>query len=284
MCVYCSLRMFEAYPLKPAGELVWDYNKAMKIISVLGCGWLGLPLAERLVELGYKVKGSTTSQQRLELLAGRGIEPYLVDIGRVSDDIRRFLESPILIINIPSNNLQDYQRLLPWIEESEVEKLLFVSSTSVYSNVNQTITEQDGLETPDNPWSIIEQLLGDSPAIRTTVVRFGGLIGYGRDPARFFPPGKLIPEPEARVNMIHLDDCVTIIERIIEHKAWGETFNCCADSHPQKREFYTKMAGDAGLETPVFDETISSRYKIISSEKVKNRLDFEFRHPDLMNL
>ena len=256
----------------------------MKIISVLGCGWLGLPLAERLVKLGYKVKGSTTSQKRLDLLARRDIEPYLVNIGRISDDIRRFLESPVLIINIPSNNLRDYKKLLSWIERSEVEKLLLVSSTSVYSNVNQTITEQDGLETPDNPWSIIEKLLCDSPTIRTTVVRFGGLIGDGRDPAHFFPRGKLIPEPEARVNMIHRDDCVAIIERIIERKAWGETFNCCADSHPTRREFYAKAAADANLEPPVFDETTLDRYKIISSEKVKYRLAFEFRHPDLMDL
>lgn len=253
----------------------------MRKVSILGCGWLGLPLAARLVELGYEVKGSTTSRQRLDLLADCGIEPYLVDIGRMPDDIRDFLDSPILIVNIPSKTLQDHQGLLARIEESPVEKLLFVGSTSVYGNINRTITEEDGLESKDAPWSLIEKVWRGSSAFQTTVVRLGGLIGYERDPARFFPPGKSIPAPESRVNMIHRDDCVAIIERIIERGVWGETFNCCTDSHPTKREFYTKAARDAGLKPPVFVDTDRSGFKIISNEKVKSCLDYKFKFADL---
>ena len=40
----------------------------------MGCGWLELPLAEQLAELGYEVKGSTASKERLDLPAGRGLE------------------------------------------------------------------------------------------------------------------------------------------------------------------------------------------------------------------
>ena len=29
-------------------------------IGVLGCGWLGFPLAKDLIKQGFKVKGSTT--------------------------------------------------------------------------------------------------------------------------------------------------------------------------------------------------------------------------------
>ena len=35
-------------------------------ISILGCGWLGLPLAKSLLAKGYKIKGSTTSESKLE--------------------------------------------------------------------------------------------------------------------------------------------------------------------------------------------------------------------------
>mgnify|MGYP003615968040 CR=1 FL=1 len=37
-------------------------------ISILGCGWLGFPLAQKLIETGYEVKGSTTSESKLEAL------------------------------------------------------------------------------------------------------------------------------------------------------------------------------------------------------------------------
>lgn len=29
-----------------------------KTISILGCGWLGLPLGQHLVQQGYHIKGS----------------------------------------------------------------------------------------------------------------------------------------------------------------------------------------------------------------------------------
>ena len=37
-------------------------------ISIMGCGWLGLPLAAQLVKAGYNVKGSTTTPEKLEVL------------------------------------------------------------------------------------------------------------------------------------------------------------------------------------------------------------------------
>ena len=40
----------------------------MKQISILGCGWLGLPLAQQLVHEGYQIHGATTSEKKLIVL------------------------------------------------------------------------------------------------------------------------------------------------------------------------------------------------------------------------
>jgi predicted dinucleotide-binding enzyme len=69
-------------------------------VSILGSGWLGLPLAERFVARGYQVKTSTTSASRLQALAALSTEPCLVDIGETLDDIDGFLRSDTLIVNI----------------------------------------------------------------------------------------------------------------------------------------------------------------------------------------
>ena len=45
-------------------------------ISILGCGWLGFPLAKSLVEKGFSVKGSTTSENKLSILSTAGILFY----------------------------------------------------------------------------------------------------------------------------------------------------------------------------------------------------------------
>ena len=73
-------------------------------IGIIGCGWLGLPLAKTLILNNYKVKGSTTTKNKLEILKKEGIEPYLIEIteNSISESINSFLnELDILIINIP---------------------------------------------------------------------------------------------------------------------------------------------------------------------------------------
>lgn len=251
-------------------------------ISILGSGWLGLPLARSMVAAGYSVKASTTSESRLSALSAAHIDPFLVDIAQPPTNLPDFLESQVLIVNIPSKDLEGFRRLLEQVEQSAIEFVIFVSSTSVYSSSKFPISEADGCETPTHPLVIIENMFMQNPAFQTTVLRFGGLFGYSRHPGRFIRGGRLSSHPESRVNLIHRDDCIAIIEAIIENQVWGEIFNCCADTHPSKRDFYERAAKDLGLDPPVFAESASNSYKVISSEKIKRRLGYDFMHPDLM--
>ena len=52
----------------------------MTKISILGCGWLGLPLAKALIGNGFSVNGSTTSIDKIGLLENAGITPFLIEI------------------------------------------------------------------------------------------------------------------------------------------------------------------------------------------------------------
>ena len=119
---------------------------------------------------------------------------------------------------------------------------------------------------------------------KSTIVRFGGLIGYSRNPVHFFQDGKLIHNPDSYVNLIHRDDCLEIISQIVEQDIWGEVFNCCADSHPTKREFYTQLAKSMGAPPPNFECSKIKSYKLISNKKVKNILNYEFLHGNLMEV
>ena len=55
-----------------------------KTVSILGCGWLGLPLAKLLIAKGFNVKGSTTSEHKLHTLAQYGIASILVHFNKNS--------------------------------------------------------------------------------------------------------------------------------------------------------------------------------------------------------
>ena len=253
-------------------------------ISILGSGWLGLPLVEHFVSRGYRVKASTTSATRVPELSVRRADAFVLDIGQPTPQLGNFLQSSILIINIPSKDIDGFARLVTEIERAGVDKVLFVGSTSVYGNTNRTITESDGLELPQHPLVRIENLLTSNDRFMTTIVRFGGLIGYDRHPGRFFRGGKIVRDPDAFVNLIHRDDCINIIGKIVTDDIWGEVFNCCADTHPTKREFYRHAAELLGVPPPIMAEPEETVYKIISNRKVRQVLDYAFEFPDLMEI
>lgn len=250
-------------------------------ISILGCGWLGLPLASYLVNMGIVVKGSVTSLDKLEKLKSKNIIPYIVDINTEGNDLSDFLHSEILIISIPSNFFNNFKSLIGHIEVSKIKKVLFISSTSVYSNSNQIVTEETQVK--DSLLSEIEILFRSSPLFETSIIRFGGLFGYDRKPGNFITKVKKIENPEGFVNLIHRDDCIQIIHQIVANDIWGEIFNACADTHPSRRDFYTKENLKLGGEELIFNENALNSYKIISSNKLKSMLGFTFKYSDLLN-
>ena len=234
--------------------------------------------------MGHPVKASTTTGSRLPELRSINADPFIIDIGKPSGNFQTFLQADILIVNIPSKNTEHFSDLIQEIEKSEVRKVLFVSSISVYENRNKTITESNGKESKLKPLSTIESMFRESNKFQTTIVRFGGLIGYSRNPGRFFSNGRPVRDPDSNVNLIHRDDCIKIISQIVEQDIWDEDFNCCADTHPSKREFYTQATKQIGAPAPDFDESGGTSFKIISNQKVKRVLNYSFLHPDLMEI
>ena len=251
-----------------------------KIISILGSGWLGLALAESFVGQGYEVKASTRSADRMPEIEAAGAQAFLVDIDQ-NTDISDFLESDIIIVNITSKNIEAFKRLIKKIQTSRIGKVLFISSTSVYQNTNRMLSESDRAENLESPLYLIENLFRNSPQFQSTVIRFGGLFGYNRHPGRFFGD-RSISNADAPINLIHRDDCIGIIDRIVYRGVWSEVFNACADTHPSKREFYSHARESLGLAAPTFADQAQAPFKIISNKKIKRVLDYKFIHADLM--
>lgn len=256
----------------------------MKTISILGSGWLGLPLIKHFIGLGYAVNASTRSKERLIELASTGAKGFVLDIDSQTGEIDRFLDTDTLIINIPSKDLAGFHWLAAAIESSSLENVLLVSSTSVYQDVRRTLDESDSVFIQDGPLVHIEQRVMNLNQRACTVVRFGGLVGPKRHPGRFFKIGRVVQQPDSPVNLIHLSDCIGIINEIIRQPCWGEILNACAETHPTKRDFYTKYAKQALGTMPEFGESNPNVGKTISSEKLKQTLNYRFVYPDLMAL
>ncbi|MFD2163391.1 SDR family oxidoreductase [Paradesertivirga mongoliensis] len=248
----------------------------IETISILGCGWYGFALAKQLLDEGFKVKGSSTSDEKLSTLYEHGIEPYKVifEPEKEAYDLQ-FFDCDVLIISIPPKRSSGEAALYPEkirkITEAacrhQVKRLIFISSTAVYGDCNMEVTE-DNTPNPDTESGeamlAAESIVRQKSTFLTTIVRFGGLIGPARDPARFFAGKKDIPNGKAPVNLIHLEDCIGLTLEIVRKNTFGYTFNACCTDHPAKMDFYTKAAAKSGLAIPQFiDER--TKWKIVSS-------------------
>jgi len=257
-------------------------------ISILGCGWYGLPLAKALVGSKHKVKGSTTSVDKLSRLEDAGIEPFIIDLsvdGSFIPDL--FFNTDLLIIAIPPKSrsaegaeyLPKLQKVVDQIQKHQIQQVILISSTGVYADKNLVVNE-DTAPAPDTTAGKIlfeaEELFRQLTDFKTTIIRFAGLVGPERHPGRFFAGKQDIVNGLAPINLIHLDDCIGITQSIIDNKAYGYTFNAVAPHHPTRADFYTQAADKAGLPLPGFILKLDN-WKIVESSKVPEQLGYKYQ-------
>ncbi|OIQ37114.1 MAG: hypothetical protein BM563_09285 [Bacteroidetes bacterium MedPE-SWsnd-G1] len=246
-------------------------------ISVLGCGWLGFTLAEKMVLQGFNVKGSTTSKHKLSLIENKGIKSFIVDIDNLTTpNINSFLDSDILIVNITSKSIEGFQHFINLINNSQIDKVLFVSSTSVYPFTNNEVTEESYLK--ECELATIESMFQSSTKFRTTILRFSGLYDEQRHPGNFMKKGRIIQNPDGYVNLIHKNDCMNIILEVLKQECWGEVFNGCSNNHPKRKDFYIEQTKLIGKASPIFDYNKPTQFKIINNSKLKRVLNYTFKH------
>jgi nucleoside-diphosphate-sugar epimerase len=268
--------------------------KKKGIISILGCGWLGFPLATSLISKGFAVKASTTSPEKLEVFSRAGIDPYLVHFDKIISppDLQVLLEAETLIITIPpgrknpdgfNNYIQMVKSICEIIPNTSISSIIFISSTSVYPNANNIVDEFSDIfpETESGKLLADSEILLRNLPVRVIILRLAGLIGPQRMPGFFFAGKTQMPNGQAPVNLIHRNDVINIIHLLIENPDASGIYNACAPSHPTKTEFYTLAAEKENLELPQFiPEKIS--WKIISSVRLEPELNFRFEIPSLM--
>ena len=256
-------------------------------VSILGCGWYGKALGQALTAKGFTVKGSATSNDKLDSLAALGIEPFLTHAeatGLSADPT--FFDCDVLVISIPprfrqgesAEYLPKLGHVIGAIRRHGIKKVIYTGSTGVYGDINSEVNELTDPQPNPGTGTILleaEGLFEAETTFKTAILRFGGLIGEGRDPGGFFADKTGIPNGRAPVNLIRLDDCVGITKEAIEKDAFGHVFNACSPEHPPKAEFYRAAAAKAGLPLPDFNDELLD-WKIVNSVNVPGILGYKF--------
>lgn len=259
-------------------------------VSIIGLGWLGLPLAERLAVAGFGIIGSVTSLEKRDALAGKAFRTHQLQLNpEPTGDLTALLQTNILLINIPpkAGKLGDdfhplqVEYLTTAIQQSPIQHVIYASSTSVYPELNRIVVEEDSRDVRQSAapgLSRAEQIVQQLAPKRTvTIVRFGGLMGYDRIPAKYVA-GRTVDTGTIPVNYIHRDDAVDVLLTLIQNSIEG-VFNAVAPEHPNREAVYRKSCLDFGYVLPTFiepNEPVS--FKIVSSEKLRQATQYVFKY------
>jgi len=261
-------------------------------IAILGLGWLGLPLSIALNQEGHEVFGSVTSDSKirdLKKINSKVSKILLTEKGPIGDLKAFFNQKDILIINIPpglrrnpnANFVAKIENIIPYIKRSKIKHVLFVSSTSVFANkkefpliTSQTIPDADSIA--GKQLARVEALLVQCMSFQTTILRFAGLYGPDRHPATMLSKRTDIKNPNAPVNLIHLNDCIGVIKKIIITNSWGHIYNASYPDHPAKENYYSEICKKLSIPTPDYNFTTPSKGKIIDSSYLVKILSYTF--------
>lgn len=263
---------------------------------IVGAGWLGTPLAQTLIDQGHQVTVTRRSQTRLDELPLTSVQPALLDLNEPHSQqqlielieqhqIERIVGAfpPGFRKGNGQEYAQQWQRLVSAAKQSSVNKLLMVSSTTVYPNLAVDMKEEDATlalaqtseHFSDNARIMLqaEQYVIDS-GIDYAIVRCSGLIGSDRHPSRFAMRLKQVSR-KAPANMVHQNDAVAATAFAL-NQIDNEVVNATTPNTVSKAEFYQAAITQSDLDIALPPVTETADKRILADKLVALGYQFQF--------
>lgn len=236
---------------------------------IIGCGYLGRRLAERLIASGQPVYGTTRGESRARELARLGVRPLMLDVTQklTLTALKPAIDEPAINVAymVPPGRPRTHPGPEVTVREgiantvralkgATVRRAVLVSSTAVYGGASGERVDADTSARPahtrgqllldgENSW------LAGGDAFR--VLRLAGIYGCGRvvglEAVKNQSP--LIGDPEALLNLIHVEDAVSLLDAML-NTSCGR-IEVGADGHPPARQaYYSDLAARLGVDPP----------------------------------
>lgn len=251
-------------------------------ILIIGCGYIGLPLALRLKEAGREITPWVHSAASAESLAGHDFKRVIA--GSVAD-LRLWEnlgEDYDLVIHCASSGrggAEAYQEVflkgVAMMNANQPDaRRLFVSSTSVYGETGGEIVTE---ETPPRPATMTGKILsmtelgaGQTGAI---IVRSSGIYGPGRGVLleKFRRDEAAIEGDGTRwLNQIHQRDLVAALLHLIEAGQPGQIYNATDDTPVTYNDYFAWCAEFLHKPMPPHGPINPNRKRGLTNKRVSN--------------
>ncbi len=261
-------------------------------IAIIGCGYVGLAVGQKLAAIGHDVAATTTSQSRMDELQQVGMTPHRIEL-KEADKLHDLLaDRDAAILTYGAGRNGDYKRvyvqgarsIVEAVSSSSLRRIIYTSSTRVYGqNDGDWVDETSPTTSSDEKGQLLVEaervlLNGISNAQRqsvdVSVLRLGGIHG----PLRELSPRILIlaeqtrDDGQAYINLIHLDDIVTVMTKLLPVNHHG-LLNVTSDNPQTRRQLYDTIIAGAKLKPIQWtDNDQPTQGKKVSNERVKNLL------------
>lgn len=211
----------------------------MKIWGIIGLGWLGSKLAQKIPSHW----GTRSS-----------------DFNFLNDEFPSSYCDVLLLNTPPLLNMAPelFVGKIPWHTD---RRIIFISSTSVFGKNQGIITEKDQPipNSKAGQWLFqVEQLLKDKFQDDLCIIRPGGLIGGERHPIFSLSGKDNIQGGNLSVNLIHRNDLIQIILKVADKKNIP-LIHAVSSYHPNKKDYYDRWADQLNLPRAHFVNTQDSR-------------------------
>ncbi|MEG9498776.1 GDP-L-fucose synthase [Mannheimia indoligenes] len=252
----------------------------MKKITIIGLGWLGLPLAQKLQNEGWQVAGTKRSVSDLP------IECYPLDLNHfaITPEIEHILAADAMVIALPPSSIseEDYfsgiQKLTSLAMAKGLKHLMFISSTSVLPMSEGDFSEDTEVD-PNSLLAKVENWLL-SQKLDCDILRLAGLVGKQRHPVFYLAGKSNLKSPNQPVNLVHLEDCVSAISLLLAKPNGQRIFHLCAEQHPTRKAYYGEIAKRLGLADLQFSDENQPLVRVVKAEKICTELGFIYRYPN----
>lgn len=242
---------------------------------ILGCGYLGSRVAGVWLRQGHEVWALTRSSDRASEFQRHNIQPV---VGDVTDpaSLTDLPEADTVLYAVGYDRSTEKSRQEVYVDGLEnvlqrvaprTRRLLYVSSISVYGQTHGEWVDESSPCDPVRPNGRVcleaEQRVWDHfPPAETakergaSVLRLAGIYGPGRLLSRVetLQAGhSLSGNPDAWLNLIHVDDAVAAVLACEDRGLRGRTYLVCDDRPITRRDYYATLAGLVEAPPPTFD-------------------------------
>lgn len=269
-------------------------------VGIIGCGWLGRALAKQLLIQSYSVKATVRDSVKKELLLKEGVDcEYLTVPDDVSPLHNVFQQKTLIVAITPGfkRGKTDYASNIASIvaaaEATKVEKIILVSSTGIYQEHSGNVDEETNVHDVTTSTNSKSSLLVEAErsvlnfSKKGRILRLSGLVAEDRKPGKFLAGKTNLMDAELPVNLIHRDDCVALLIKLIQQNSNTQDqqiFIGVSQTNANKKQFYTAAALALGLVPPSFNEEkndILVKRKVYG-KKTRQWLNYQYKYDDLL--